>query len=350
MSPHEHDDLRRLLSDAVDDVEPRPGLDAIRSRTPRTKENLMTNTRTWLFGALGAAVAVAAVITGVALVGSPTPSGDDPGPATSGPASEPPSQTPEPTPEPSDTGGPAPEARALAVYYLGDTPVGPRLYREFHRVETADPMLSAVREAMGQALDPDYRTMWPDSVQVEAVRVDGDVIRVELSEAPARPAGMSEAEAAMSVEQVIYTAQAAAQTRAPVQFQVDGNPVAEVLGQPTSEPLANGPVLETLSHVSLTSPAEGDTASGTLEVSGVANSFEANVVLRLQRFEGTQVALEDFATAEGWMGEQLFPFETSIDLAGVQPGRYVLIAMTDDPSGGAEGPGAYSDSRTVVIE
>ena len=27
-----------------------------------------------------------------------------------------------------------------------------------------------------------------------------------------------------------------------------------------------------------------------------------------------------------------------------------LVVTTDDPSGGAEGPGAYSDSRTIVVE
>jgi hypothetical protein len=124
-----------------------------------------------------------------------------------------------------------------------------------------------------------------------------------------------------------------------------------VLGLPTSEPLANGPVLDTLAHVSLTTPAEGDVVSGdTLEVSGVANSFEANVIVRLQRYEGTEVVAEEPFTAEGWMGEKLFPFSGTLDLSGVAPGDYVLIAMTDDPSGGAEGQGAHSDSRRITVE
>jgi hypothetical protein len=179
------------------------------------------------------------------------------------------------------------------------------------------------------------------------------VITVDLTGAErTRPDGVSEEQAAIAVEQVIYTAQAALQQGRPgVQLLLDGQRTDQVLGVPTAEPLANGPVLQTLALVSISSPSEGETVSGgTLEVSGVANSFEANVIVRIQRWEGTEVVLQEPITAEGWMGEQLFPFEGTLDLSDVPPGEYLLIASTDDPSGGAEGPGPHTDTRRIVVE
>lgn len=356
MTPHEPDDLRRLLSDAVDDVEPRRGLDAIRSRTT-AKESPMNNARNWILGAFGAAVATAAVITGVVLVGnSGGPAADDPAPATSESASPEPSEAPSTPAEPpssqAPTGGPG---GVVGIYWVGDTPAGPRLYREFQENTGADePLGFAVATALdGGPVDPDYRSGWPKEASWDSADFDGDVITIGLTgDLHDRPAGMSDAQAQLAIEQLIYTAQAAVQEgRVPVQLMLNGGRTDQVLGQPASEPLANGPVLETLSHVSLTTPAEGEVVTGdSLDVSGVASSFEANVIVRLQRFEGTGIVAEQPITAEGWMGDKLFPFEGSIDLSDVQPGRYVLMAMTDDPSGGAEGPGAFTDTRTITVE
>lgn len=245
---------------------------------------------------------------------------------------------------------------SVPVYYVGDTPRGPRLYREFRSVQTDDPLTSAVDLAVSEApLDPDYRMPWGDGVGATA-SYDGDVLSVDLSDRTAsgihdRPAGMSQEESALALEQVIFTAQAAlGKGRVPVQFLLDGQRTDQVLGQPTSEPLSNGPVLETLSHVSLTTPAEGDSVTDTLSVRGVANSFEANVVVSLKRSDGTEVVFQEGVTAEGYMGERLFPFEQSFDVSGVTPGVYVLTAMTDDPSGGAEGFGPFSDTRVITID
>ena len=82
----------------------------------------------------------------------------------------------------------------------------------------------------------------------------------------------------------------------------------------------------------------------------MANSFEANVVIRLQRYEGTYIAFQEGVTASGWMGEKLFPFSHTFDISDVEPGRYILMAMTDDASGGQEGFGADSDTKVITIQ
>jgi hypothetical protein len=48
--------------------------------------------------------------------------------------------------------------------------------------------------------------------------------------------------------------------------------------------------------------------------------------------------------------DRLYPWETEIDVSDLEPGTYTFAAMTDDPSGGAEGPGATTDTRTIVVE
>lgn len=93
--------------------------------------------------------------------------------------------------------------------------------------------------------------------------------------------------------------------------------------------------MDVLSMVQLTTPEQGATVTGdTLEVSGVASSFEANVPWEVRR--GNEVVLDGFTTAKGWMNK-LYPFSASVDVSSLEPGDYTFVAMTDDPSGGAEG-------------
>jgi hypothetical protein len=315
----------------------------------------MSARRPWLFAAGGAVVATAAVLTAIAFAGGNLTgaSDDDTDPAnrTSQSPNGGKDKSDSPSPEPSETESPA-AAETVAVYFVGETPSGLRLYREFQEVTTSDAATTAVELAVtGSAQDPDYATTWPDGTGVAGVSYDGDVITVDLTGAPrTRPGSVSAEQASIAVEQVIYTAQAAVQQGRPgVQILVDGQRSDQVLGVPTAEPLANDPVLETLALVSISSPAEGETISdGSLEVSGVANSFEANVVVRLQ--QGDEVVLQEPITAEGWMGEQLFPFEGTLDVSGIEPGEYLLTASTDDPSGGAEGSGPHTDTRLIIVE
>jgi hypothetical protein len=356
--PHDDRDprLADLFSDAVSDIEPANRLDAIRNETKVTS---MSSRRPWLYAVGGAVVATAAVITAIAAAGGTLPGqgDDDPAPAAQ---SDPATKEPKPSddasePTPTETTA-LPSASVVPVYFVGDTPSGPRLYREFLRnTDDADPLkYAAATSVAGSSDDPDYGTLWPSDVTVGDVTSDGaDILTVDIKGAPHDlPSGMSQEEAQLALQQVVFSVQAAnGQGRVGVQLLLDGQPSDQVLGQPTSEPLANAPILKTLSLVSLSSPAEGETVSGdSLQVEGVANSFEANVIVRLQRWEGTEVMSEDAFTADGWMGDKLFPFSGTIDISDVPPGDYAVIAMTDDPSGGTEGSGAFSDSRRITIE
>src|SRR4051812_32131922 len=60
---------------------------------------------------------------------------------------------------------PTPQTATLPVYYVSDQPHGPRLFREFRKLEVSDPsdkITPALKSAFSNlALDPDYRTDWP---------------------------------------------------------------------------------------------------------------------------------------------------------------------------------------------
>src|SRR5918994_2864117 len=265
---------------------------------------------------------------------TPDPSSEEP---TQEPVSEP---TTEPTTEPSDT--------AVPVYFAGDGPSGrPVLFREFHRV-AGDPLLEAARLVAGggQPDDPDYRTLWPQ-VEIASVSASDGVLLVEVpSDAfTERPDGMSRRDAKLAMQQLVYTLQGVQQERVPVLVQRDGSD-ARLFGLPTDVPYEAASALRTLNLVSITSPAEGDTVTGdTVRVTGVANSFEASGPCRLLA-GGQELALEAYQ-AEGWMEDRLFPFEVEIPVDGTT-GEVVVRCETDDPSGGAEGPGPAVDTKTIT--
>lgn len=99
--------------------------------------------------------------------------------------------------------------------------------------------------------------------------------------------------------------------------------------------------------ITLAEPAEGAEVSGSFTASGKANSPEANVLWEIRDDSGEAV-LDGFVTAEGWM-DKLYPWTTDIDVSSLEPGAYVFVAMTDDPSGG-EGKPAEEVGAAIVVE
>jgi hypothetical protein len=377
----EDERLRRLLDDAVADVEPRDSLDSIRSRTVVTPFRAR---RPWILGAGAAVVATAATVAAVAVMGSNPGTTDarDPGfadgsPTVAGtgegsglPAPDR-SVAPSPTGESSQPGTSSDESSAatsneksaVPVYYVGETSRGPRLFREFHELPSSseDPgvaIASALREALSAApADADYGTDWPAGTTAEfgfdGVGQDG-TWSVTLSNPDVdlhdRPAGMSEAQAQLAVEQLVYTLQAAAQdqARSPVQLFIrregtDSNRTDAVLGVPASEPLAAGDPLDVLAQVWVIDPSEGAEVSVPFKVTGLANSFEANVQWELM--QGDTVVKDGFTMAE----EAFTMAPYSFMVRNVPPGDYTLVVHDEDASGGAEGAGVWKDTKNITV-
>jgi hypothetical protein len=254
------------------------------------------------------------------------------------------SPTSEPSSEPSDDG-----SAAVPVYFAGDGPGGEtRLFREFQRV-TGDPLLEAARlVAGGEVEDPDYRTLWPATAIDSVQATDGEILVDIASDAfTERPDGMSERDARLAIQQLVYTLQGVQQARVPVRVVREGG-ATRLFGIDTAVPFEAATALDTLNLVSITSPVEGQTITGdSFVVTGVANSFEASGPCRILQ-DGQELALVPY-TATGWTDDRLFPFAADLPLTGIS-GEVVLQCETDDPSGGAEGNGPSVDTKNITIQ
>lgn len=302
------------------------------------------------------ALSLTAVLSAVALAGC----GNDPDPVASDPAStsepsstpESPDTTTEPT-DPAETTEPTQPADTVAapVYFVGDTPMGPRLYREFRQVEADNPYAEAVALMVaGDVVDPDYGSAYPDGrfAGIEVDEEEGVILVEAADDAWNTPApGMSKAQAELAVQQLVYTVQGIAQDRLPVRVWL-GDPADAVplFGIDTADGLTAADPLDVLALVNVTSPEEGTTVSDRFVANGLASSFEATVPWEIR--QGDEVVLEGFATADGWM-DKLYPWQSDVDVSSLAPGDYTFVAMTDDPSGG-EGPGPFEDSKSITVE
>ena len=235
----------------------------------------------------------------------------------------------------------------VPVYFVGDTPQGPRLYREFRQVESDNPAAEALAlMTAGDALDPDYDTLYPSGT-FASVEIADDMVTVGLPDESwtTAPDGMSDDQARLAAQQLVYTVQGIAQKRLPVSITLDGAP-ADLFG--LAGQVSNDPEIDVRALVNVTTPEEGATVSGTFTASGASSSFEATTPWEIRKGGADgEVVKDGFATAEGWI-DKLYPWETDVDVSGLEPGEYTFVAMTDDPSGG-EGGGPTQDTKSFTL-
>ncbi|KRB77356.1 hypothetical protein ASE01_11580 [Nocardioides sp. Root190] len=244
--------------------------------------------------------------------------------------------------------GQAPDAEVIPVYYVGDTPQGDRLFREFTQASGIEPLVAAAAAVTaGDPVDPDYRTLWP-SGRFASVEQTEDAIVVEVDdEAWLSRGSLDNARARLAVQQLVLTLQGVVGERLPVTVEHDGRPAATLLGVDASKGLNARPQLDVLALVNVTEPAEGTAVKGSITANGRASSFEATVPWTIEDSTG-EVVLDGFATAEGWI-DKLYPWSVEIDVSSLPAGAYTFVARTDDPSNG-EGGGPTEDTKRITIE
>ncbi len=330
--------IRDLLHDVADDVEPGDRLDAIRAAT---SPGVRRPGRAWWVGG-GAGLVAASAVAALVLSTGGAPQSDG-----RGPAGQPTASATVPSGEPTDSGM---RSDVVGVYYVSDTSAGQRLFREFHpRVDRGDPALKALRAAVeGDALDGDYRSTWPRGSSVRGVERMMDGIFVDLGNVSStRPGGTDEEDAELAVEQLVRTAQAVyGLGKLPVHLLLDGAESDEVLGVATALPLTGAPDADVLAPVSLSEPSEGRVvkADQFVTIEGRAVSADGMVTVRVQRWQGTAVAL---GPATVTLSPDDGPFESfSVDLASfkLQPGDYDVIATIQNPDGTVD-----SDTRRITV-
>jgi hypothetical protein len=247
-----------------------------------------------------------------------------------------------------DGGGGSGDTTTVPVYFVGDTPQGPRLYREFRKVSADDALDAALTlAASGDALDPDYRTLLPAGTFSGSTYDEGASVHLPDDSWTRLPSGLSETEALLAVQQLVYTAQGVLQQRMPISFTDSSGASTQIFGIASEDAFSAADPIRTLALMSVTSPESGQTVSGgTLDASGVGSSFEATVPWEIQDAGGDTV-LHGSTTADGWM-DKLYPWSAHIDISGLDAGSYTFVASTDDPSGG-EGGGPTVDTKEFTV-
>jgi hypothetical protein len=299
--------------------------------------------RRWLVP-VAAAAAVAAIIGGVWWSGQQDRTGTTP-PASSGPSVQPttgPSgATSNPTsgtssPSSSSTSGPAATQSALLpVYFVGpqgDPAPTYKLFREFlrHDVPVNADLATRVKLALTEAIDAQrftntdgYLQPWSGQT-IGDVEVTDDAISVDLASAGNPQAAVTAEIRRLAVQELVWTAQAAAQKTVPVRFTVQGGS-AELFGSiPTTGTFTRPPAdraYEDLAPLWVTSPTRDQvlSASKAVTVTGSAIVFEATVTWELDR-GATQVKKGHTMASVGAPMQGTY----SIALGTLAPGTYTI--------------------------
>lgn len=365
------DRLRSALRGEAGSIRPHERLGAILSAANAAPRGGAGTPHRWLVLAAAAAVALVAAGT-VWLAGRPTALAPAPAGSTTSSATGQPTSTPTngPTsPIPSATSGtdpatlpsqppaattngphaPSGSINAVPVYWIGQTAGAPRLFREFRTVpDEGGPVLSALYAMTRmQPLDPDYSTPWLPASRVNVERSGSNLV-VSVSADAVASTGVGSQLAERAVQQLVYTATAAASMAhtpvTTVTILVDGAP-ADLWGSVrVGRPMSRAPMIEVQSHIWALTPQEGDeVGAGPVTFKGYGTSFEANFRWRITTQSGSLVAEGNAmgGTGSGGFGELEFS-------RTLPAGDYVVEMATDDPSGG-EGGGPQVDTKSFTV-
>lgn len=236
----------------------------------------------------------------------------------------------------------------VPVFFVGDTPAGPGLFQEYAEV-AGDPLAGAVQALeAGSPSDPDYRSTYSKGAFGTVSYDAAKGFTVELTDTSLESQGdLSKKAATVAAQQLVYTLEAVQGVKGkPVTVTADGKPTT-FFGFDTTNGLKPADELGVRALVNVLSPAQGGKLSGKATISGMASSPEGTVPWTLKNSSG-KVVKKGFSTAEGWM-DGLYPWKAKVDVTGLPAGTYTLTASTDDPSGGTEGHGPTTDTKSVTI-
>lgn len=353
--PDTHDPLaarlRAALHREADMVQPSDdGLDRITTRLEQDDQRDEPGRPGWVAWVVGIAAAVViGTVAGVLVLGDeePDPIATDPTPSVSATTTAPPaSPTTTPPPSSTTTTPPAEDLENVPVYWIGDTTTQGWLYREFQTVpDTGGAVASAVAAVMsGAPLDPDYRTLWSPPERLEVTQ-DGDAITVDVSPDAFDNTQVGSPYAVLAVQQVVWTATAAAGSPGPVTITVDGEAYDAWGAVSLGEPMTREAAVQ--AQIWIDSPNEGaQLEPGVVTVTGVSTAFEATVSWELTTGDGEVV--ETGFTMGGANGT----FDTyELSTPELAAGTYTISLWEEDVSGGEspEGPRMFEQDRTFTV-
>ena len=274
--------------------------------------------------------------------------------APEGAATDPPAEASGqgPTEGPSDTAQPL-----VPVYWLGADDGSGRLFREYLTApedSAGDPIADAVRlMTSAQPLDPDYHSSWQAASTVSSSVSTKNVITLDIS-SDAFPPRLDEEQGRLALQQLVYTATAAASDAGLIAGGEASSVVVLVDG--AADHRAFGSIdlggawtrdTTTLAPLWIIDPQEGvQVDAGSLTVHGIGPASEDELAWRIDRSVdgsaegGTELFRDgsvDITPEDGAPGAYSFPVT-------LPPGRYeITVSVSSDD-------GESADSKTVVVD
>jgi len=245
---------------------------------------------------------------------------------------------------------PSNKLTGIPIYWIAESRRSFALYREFREVpDTGGPISSAVSAMTSlKPLDPDYMTPWRPASRVTASQ-NGNAITVDLSSDAFANAQVGSEVADRAVQQLVYTATAAAlkagTAASTVKITVDGVAFDAWGVIRLGEAMQRAPMSAVQAQTWVASPQEGeDLPAGTVTFKGFGTAFEANFVWEVRNESGAVVA-KGFTmggSGDGTFGEFTFT-------AKLTAGKDSVKVSGSDGSGGAEGPGVATDDKSFTV-
>ena len=246
------------------------------------------------------------------------------------------------------TSGPDAGPGLLPVYWVaGATDGSVHLYREFYpdpvEATTASKRVNVALERMlaGEPRDPDYSSPWRPA-PVDATVTDAQ-ITVDL-DAKAIAPKVQGAFAEAAIQQLVYTATAAAGTADPprtVLILVDGRAGATAWGISLAVPLSRDSYA--VAPVWVIAPEEGSRqAPGRVTVSGAGRGYEGQLRWQITDADGRTVA---DGVAQGGSAAQLVPFSFKVAL---DPGRFTVAVWSPSAKDETD-PMPFVDTKAFTV-
>jgi len=243
-----------------------------------------------------------------------------------------------PTPEP--TGVPL---QTVAMFYVGDTPTGFKLFSENYTYQVAGDVasetLSRLISGRAQPVDPDYSNLWGSETSLNVYTKDGSTGVIDLKMGKLNVGAESESRA---IDQLLWTVSAIDPSITEIRLLVDGEPIESLAGHvDATKVITKTPGYEVLSALQISSLAEGDTLESPVTISGQGCTFEANLVWTLRK--GGEVLKSAPATAESACPDRS---NWSVELGDLEAGDY---SFTVEDFSAEDGSLSAKDDKNFTI-
>lgn len=244
----------------------------------------------------------------------------------------------------------------VTIYYVVEGTDDLFLTPERHQISKTQAIARAALEELlhGTAQDEDHTVPIPKAATINNVVIKDKVATVDWSAEVLEGSGGARVEE-LAIQSVVYTLTEFT-TIAKVRFTVEGKTsgkasngrqIEDFWGHDglSDQPWVREPVLDVLAPITLWTPLEGASSSGTLKLSGLAQTFEANVGIILRDAKGKIVVQTSATALEAAPARE--PFTKKITFTPpATPAQWTLQVIEDSAMDGSV---IFMEDRTIQV-